>query len=122
MRATIFADGHDILRAAVRYRAPGARRWSEAPLEPLGNDRWEGSFPVGELGRWQYAVTAWIDRFASWRHELERKVAAGQADLAGELAEGAALLGVESLTVEDGARGRAGPPARGRGSRRSRSS
>ncbi len=101
VRATIFADGHDILRAAVRYRAPGVRRWSEAPLEPLGNDRWEGSFPIGEPGRWQYALTAWIDRFASWRHELERKVAAGQADLAGELAEGAALLGVETLTVEE---------------------
>jgi starch synthase (maltosyl-transferring) len=99
--ASIFADGHDILRAAVRYRAPGVRRWSEAPLEPVGNDRWEGSFPVGAPGRWQYALTAWIDRFASWRHELERKVAAGQADLVGELAEGAALLRIESLTVEE---------------------
>jgi starch synthase (maltosyl-transferring) len=97
--ATIFADGHDILRAAVRYRAPGARRWNEAPLDALGNDRWEGSFPVDVPGRWQWALTAWVDRFASWRHELERKVDAGQADLASELAEGATLLGVPSLTV-----------------------
>ena len=116
MRATIFADGHDILRAAVRHRAPGLKRWSETPMEPLGNDRWRGSFQVGGPGRWQYALTAWIDRFASWRHELERKVAAGQADLAGELAEGAALLGVEKLTVEQALEARARPAARGESS------
>ena len=67
-------------------------------MEHLGNDRWLGSFEVDELGRWQYSIVAWIDRFASWRHELERKVEAGQADLSSELAEGAALLGVEDAS------------------------
>jgi starch synthase (maltosyl-transferring) len=98
--ADVFADGHDVVRAAVRYRAPGARRWSESAMQPIGNDRWHGTFEVGALGRWQFTVVGWIDRFASWRSELERKVAAGQTDLAGELSEGAALLGVPSLTVE----------------------
>ena len=42
--ATIFKDGHDILRAVVRYRAAGSRKWLETPLEPLGNDRWAGGF------------------------------------------------------------------------------
>ncbi len=46
------------------------------------------------------ASSAWVDRIASWQHELERKVAGGQSDLASELSEGAALLGVPSLTVE----------------------
>ena len=45
---------------------------------------------------------------ASWQHELERKVAAGQSDLASELSEGAALLGVASLTVEEGLAAEAG--------------
>jgi starch synthase (maltosyl-transferring) len=100
--ATIFADGHDVLRSVLRYRAPGARKWAEAPMEPLVNDRWRGVFPVDRLGRWQYSITAWIDRIASWRYELERKVEAGQTDLAGELAEGAQLLGVAELTLEQG--------------------
>ena len=39
-------------------------------------------------GRWQYTIEAWTDVFATWRDELERKVAAGQHDLAGELSEG----------------------------------
>ena len=100
--ATIFAEGHDVLRAALRHRAPGGRKWVEVPMEPLFNDRWRGTFPVDRLGRWEYSVTAWIDRIASWRYELERKAEAGQTDLAGELAEGAALLGVAELTLELG--------------------
>ena len=45
-RRTIFKDGHDILRAVVRYRTAGSRRWLEEPLEPLGNDRWAGELQV----------------------------------------------------------------------------
>ena len=45
--ANVFKDGHDILRAVVRYRRAGARRWQERPFEPVGNDRWEGGFEVG---------------------------------------------------------------------------
>jgi starch synthase (maltosyl-transferring) len=37
-------------------------------------------------------VEAWSDDFATWRSELERKVAAGQADLEPELAEGLVIL------------------------------
>jgi starch synthase (maltosyl-transferring) len=99
--ATIFADGHDVLRAAVRHRAAGARKWLEAPMEHLGNDRWTGTVTFEKLGRCQYSIVAWVDRFASWRHELDRKVEAGQADLTSELAEGAALLGLKTLTIDE---------------------
>src|SRR5438876_1757214 len=76
--ADVFADGHDVVRAAVRHRAPGAKSWVETELAPIGNDRWHGSFEVDELGRWQFTVVGWIDRFGSWRSELTRKVEAGQ--------------------------------------------
>ena len=99
--ADVFADGHDVLRAVVRYKSPTARRWCEAPMEPMGNDRWHGSFEVDQLGRWQYTITAWIDRWASWQWELKRKLDAGQKDLTSELLEGAALAGVESLTADE---------------------
>ena len=114
VRATIFADGHDVLRAAVRHRAPGGRKWIETPMEHLGNDRWTGEVALDKLGRWEYSIVAWVDRFASWRHELERKVEAGQADLSSELAEGAAILGVKALTLDEALDGRAGASARGR--------
>ena len=50
--------------------------------------RWAGEFEVDRQGRWQYTIEAWTDVFATWRDELERKVAAGQHDLAGEISEG----------------------------------
>ena len=100
--ATIFKDGHDVLGAAIRVRAPGERKWREVPLVPLGNDRWQGSFVPDRCGIWQFAVTAWTDRIATWQDELRRKIEGGQTDLSGELAEGALLIGGAALTVEDG--------------------
>ncbi len=100
--ATVFKDGHDVLAGAVRVRGPGQRAWREEPLRALESDRWAGSFEVDRPGRWQFAVSAWTDRLATWQDELRRKVDAGQEDLAGELSEGAALLGREVLTVEEG--------------------
>jgi starch synthase (maltosyl-transferring) len=94
--ATIFRDGHDRLQAAVRFRAPGASRWHEAPMSRvdahLDGDRWSGEFTVTEVGRWSWQILAWTDHFASWQEELERKRRGGQESLDSELAEGAALL------------------------------
>jgi starch synthase (maltosyl-transferring) len=98
--ARIFRDGHETLGAAVRHKGPDATRWSESPLEPLGNDVWAGSFEVGRPGVWSFRIEAWVDRVASFQEELRRKVAAGQADLGSELSEGAVLLDAEELTVE----------------------
>ena len=99
--ADVFRDGHEVLRAAVRYRRVGARRWREAPMQQVESDRWTGSFAADELGLWEFTVAAWTDRWASWRWEIERKAKAGQEDLAGELSEGAALLGRASMTLEE---------------------
>jgi starch synthase (maltosyl-transferring) len=98
--ARIFRDGHETLGAAIRHRGPGATRWAESPLEPVGNDLWVGSFEVDRPGPWCFRIEAWVDRVASFQDELRRKVAAGQTDLAGELSEGSALLGDAELTVE----------------------
>jgi starch synthase (maltosyl-transferring) len=85
-------DGHETLRAVVRHRPPGARGFAEAPMTQLSPDRWRGEFAAEALGLHRFEVEAWVDPFASWCDELERKLAAGQEDLEGELAEGAALL------------------------------
>jgi starch synthase (maltosyl-transferring) len=99
--ADIFRDGHEVLRAAVRYRRAGSRRWRKAPMQEVESDRWTGGFQPDELGPWEFTIAAWTDRWASWRWEIERKANAGQKDLAGELSEGAALLGRESVAVEE---------------------
>jgi starch synthase (maltosyl-transferring) len=89
--ATVFADGHERLAAVVRYRAPGTEGWREVAMAAGANDRWEATFPVETLGRWEYTLAAWIDRFASWRTGLARKLEAGH-DVGSELLEGAALV------------------------------
>jgi len=99
--ADVFVDGHDHLAVVLRYRqaeAPGASpeipadlSWRETPMTPAGNDRWTASFMVDTLGRWEYTVEAWVDRFASWRDEVSKKFAAG-LDVTSELLEGAWLI------------------------------
>jgi starch synthase (maltosyl-transferring) len=97
--ADIFRDGHEVLRAVVRYSpdTPGTRRrWREAPLTHIDahvkGDRWAGTFRVDRPGRWVFTIQVWVDPFAGWREELERKIAFGEPDLSSELAEGALLL------------------------------
>ena len=79
VEAGIFADGHDVLHAVLLYRKEGDRDWTEVPMEFLINDRWRGSFIVTELGRYQYTLTAWVDRFKSWQEKLTKKLKARQA-------------------------------------------
>src|SRR6478672_343343 len=102
--ATIFRDGHELLGAAIRYRAPGSSQWEEVEVLKVEDqpDRWTGAFHVDRCGRWEFTIEAWVDRFESWRDELRRKVEAGQTDLASELQEGAALLEVRKLDVATG--------------------
>ncbi len=89
--ADIHTDGHDLITAVLLYRNSGDAAWRETPLRELGNDRWEGSFPVTSLGRASYTVTAWVDRFRSWRRDLAKKVDAGQ-DVRVDLLVGATLV------------------------------
>jgi starch synthase (maltosyl-transferring) len=91
--ATIFRDGDPRLCGVVRFRPRGARRWREVVLEAEGNDRFGASITPDALGLWEYRIQAWVDPYASWLDEHDRKVVAGQADLSGELSEGRELFG-----------------------------
>jgi starch synthase (maltosyl-transferring) len=73
-----FADGHDVVACALRYRKDGNDIWSETPMRPLGNDRWRASFTVDELGRYRYSAIAWIDAFLTWTRDMQKRVQARQ--------------------------------------------
>src|SRR5947208_8065083 len=50
--ADVFRDGHDKLRAVVRYRGPETKVWKEAEMRPIDAHvdgvLWEGEFVVDE--------------------------------------------------------------------------
>jgi starch synthase (maltosyl-transferring) len=73
VEADTFADGHDQLACALLYRRETDREWTEVPMTPTGNDRWQAAFAVKELGYYRYTAIAWVDHFHSWSHELEKR-------------------------------------------------
>ena len=91
VEADVFGDGHDKIDAALLFRFQNERNWHEVPMHPLENDRWQGTFPLLENGRYTYSIIAWRDLFASWRDEITKKHAAGQP-ISTELFEGKELV------------------------------
>jgi starch synthase (maltosyl-transferring) len=92
VEADIFADGHDAISARLLYRREGEPEWAEAPMEFITNDRWRGSFPVSQIGRYRYTLTAWVDRFQSWRQDFQKRVEASQEDIDLNLLVGADII------------------------------
>ncbi len=108
VEADAFGDGHDELAVRLVHRAPDGTI-SETPMEALGNDRWRGELSVDGLGRHGYRVAAWIDRFATWRGDFEKRVAADQdvsvdLQIGAQLAEGAAARAAADGAAGDGRR------------------
>lgn len=91
VQADVFADGHDKLRVRLLHRRPGSEEWLGTFMDEMGNDLWQASFEVAELGRHQYRVEAWIDLFGSWSKDLAKKFEAGLA-VESELLEGAMMI------------------------------
>lgn len=91
VEADIFADGHDVLAAALSYRAEDEETWREARMTLVENDRWRAPFPLDRNGRYEFYVEAWKNPFAIYRYELLKKHEA-RLDLHLELLEGEAIV------------------------------
>jgi starch synthase (maltosyl-transferring) len=89
--ADIYRDGHDVAAASVVWRREQDRGWRREPMTHHGNDRWSGSFVPDAPGRYVYAIEAWTDEFATWRHGFGLKQKAG-VDLTLDAVEGAGML------------------------------
>jgi starch synthase (maltosyl-transferring) len=91
VEADIFTDGHDAIAASLLAHREGSDEWTEIPMKPLVNDRWEASFRVGELGRYGYKVQGWVDHFETWRRDLLKRIKA-ESDAAVDYLIGAELV------------------------------
>ncbi len=91
VEAAVFADGHDMLSAVLRFRHESEPDWTEVSMEALGNDRWRAGFKITELGIHLYTIEGWMDPYKTWRRDLLKRIKAGQ-DISLELVIGARLI------------------------------
>jgi starch synthase (maltosyl-transferring) len=94
--ATVWREGHDAVAATVVWRGPGDRFGAQIRMrtgEP-GTDQFLATVVADHPGEWTYRVDAWADPWATWRHAVEVKIAAGQTapELENDLESGARLL------------------------------
>ncbi|MGH3302316.1 MAG: alpha-1,4-glucan--maltose-1-phosphate maltosyltransferase [Streptosporangiaceae bacterium] len=91
--ATVFREGHEMLGAGVVLVDPAGRAQPLVGMRELapGTDRYEAEVAAVSEGLWHFAVEAWGDPIAGWRHDAEIKIPLGQ-DTELMLAEGALLL------------------------------
>jgi starch synthase (maltosyl-transferring) len=105
--ADVFADGHDVVDAAVAWRHVDANgragEWTELTMTPVGNDRFGAWLTPDRLGRLEYDVIGWIDHLETWRRGVVKKIDAG-IDVSVELQTGARMVSAvvdRGVTVGD---------------------
>jgi starch synthase (maltosyl-transferring) len=115
--ATVFREGHESLAAGVVLYQPDGQRQPLVPMSEVapGTDRYAAELTAGCAGRWRFAVEAWGDPIAHWRHDAGIKVPRG-LDVALMMAEGALLFeraarAVRPAAPETGALPRTGTAA-----------
>ena len=89
--ADIYQEGHNKLAALLKVRKIGTKKWQESPMTQGDNDRWFGEFSVTAIGRWEYSIEAYAERYLSWVDEITKKSVPG-ANLNSELLEGLVIL------------------------------
>ena len=97
VRASVWREGHDAVAANVVWKKVGAEGdTTHVRMVPdgVGNDRFVGTVVADEPGLWTFRVDAWSDPWATWRHGVQAKLAAGQSadELSNDLETGARLL------------------------------
>ena len=77
--ADIYTDGHEKVGAELLWRAETDSTWQAVAMLEEGNDVWSAAFTLPRMGRHEFTVEAWDDRFGYYREGLVKKVVAGVA-------------------------------------------
>ena len=91
VEANLFGDGHEQLAAELQWRAADAIAWHGVRMTELPNDRWRAALTLDRLGRHEFAIEGWLDRFGGFRRDFRKKLDAGVA-MAVDRMEGRALV------------------------------
>ncbi|MDR3070600.1 MAG: DUF3416 domain-containing protein, partial [Propionibacteriaceae bacterium] len=79
IRATVFREGHDAVKASVILTAPDGvtRRVDMHQIQPWGLDLWEAWVRLDKLGLWHFRIEGWSDPWHTWLHNSRAKLLAG---------------------------------------------
>ncbi|MGJ9414166.1 maltotransferase domain-containing protein [Aeromicrobium sp. CF4.19] len=91
VRARVFGEGPNVVRAAVVLTDPEGRTRHPVPMRHLGNDHWAAVVVPDGVGDWTFHVQSWHDPVATWVRVATRRFEA-DVDLEMTLAEGAQVL------------------------------
>ena len=116
--ATVFREGHESLAAGVVLYQPDGQRQRLVPMAEVapGTDRYAADMTAGCVGHWRFAVEAWGDPIAHWRHDAGIKVPRG-LDVPLMMAEGALLFERAARAIRPVTLGAEGSPDGGQPSR-----
>lgn len=101
IRASVFREGHDSVRASVILISPDGRsqRVDMVQIEPMGLDIWEAAVRPDSAGQWTFRVEGWSDPWGTWVHHATAKLPAG-VDIELVCAEGRALFAETAILAE----------------------
>jgi len=100
--ADVFIDGHDLLVVELLWRAADEKDWRHEPMRHLGNDRWQAAILPDRIGRYEFTIEVWVDRYGTLCRDVEVKRAAC-GDVALEIAEAQRLLQHAKERMQDDA-------------------
>jgi starch synthase (maltosyl-transferring) len=105
IEADLFGDGHEQLAAELQWRACDATEWRSVRMAEVPNDRWRAALTLDRLGRHEYAIEGWLDRFGGFRRDYRKKLDAGVASPVDRM-EGRALVAeaIDRADPETGAK------------------
>ncbi|MDY6054736.1 alpha-1,4-glucan--maltose-1-phosphate maltosyltransferase [Micrococcus sp.] len=108
VRATVFREGHDAVRATVRLLGPDGSEVQRVHMRPgrPGLDEFVAVLRPSQVGIHQFVVEGWDDPVGTWLHHATVKLAAG-VDVDLMLDEGAALFRREAEDASRSAEDRA---------------
>ncbi|MET1754195.1 alpha-1,4-glucan--maltose-1-phosphate maltosyltransferase [Novosphingobium sp. RD2P27] len=91
VQAKVFGDGHEQLAAELLWRAVGSEQWNHVRMAQLVNDGWTADFALDRMGKHEFCVEGWLDRFGGFRRDFRKKLDAGVAQTV-DFAEGRVLV------------------------------
>jgi starch synthase (maltosyl-transferring) len=91
VEADAFTDGHGVLVVELLWRAVDDDAWRREQMHAVGNDRWRAPILPDRIGRHEFTIEAWIDKYGTLCRDLEIKASA-HIDVDVEIAEARHLL------------------------------